>query len=466
MNRTATLEMSGMTLGSRTATLEMTLDSCTASPTMALDGRKRTMEELEPPTKTTTTRCYTAECFPLTMKVSMLRVPGIDDDCLGVAEIAPEYLDATLHHPVSPHYILIADRSTSMQVGQRAPNLLRGVRALVGLAPRTSPVTLIGFDDEAKVLFGPRGTTADAEARWSELAEGLAPCGGTNIRRALEMARDVADASLDNGEPVVMLLLTDGEDPAFTEADWLGKRSGADFHAVGICPEADYTLLNRLAVGAHGTVVAIDDRDISGLMGSLVGLTLEKFSHAATLCIETASKTVYGPERLHLRAGATTRVPFRFPVGTTDGLRLSLELKRVGADDRLRALTALVEPSLDWSVATDHIRVWRAAIDTTVGEQNLEAAPRAARSAILLVECLLAVMPPDADRAPIQAQLDGLRQLATDLDAARHDHERMRELAARAVSDASTARNGFSIGDARAESRAQSAMRSMSQAFA
>ena len=189
--------MSGMTLGSRTATLEMTLDSCTASPTMALDGRKRTMEELEPPTKTTTTtRCYTAECFPLTMKVSMLRVPGIDDDCLGVAEIAPEYLDATLHHPVSPHYILIADRSTSMQVGQRAPNLLRGVRALVGLAPRTSPVTLIGFDDEAKVLFGPRGTTADAEARWSELAEGLTPCGGTNIRRALEMARDVADAQV------------------------------------------------------------------------------------------------------------------------------------------------------------------------------------------------------------------------------------------------------------------------------
>ena len=50
-----------------------------------------------------------------------------------------------------------------------------------------------------------------------------------------------------------------------------------------------------------------------------------------------------------------------------------------------------------------------------------------------------------------------------ELEAARADHCRLRELSCRVASDASTARNGgISIGDARVESDGQASMRSMS----
>ena len=281
---------------------------------------------------------------------------------------------ATKPRDVATDYVLVLDRSGSMQ-GVRRNHLLAGLRTLLQLVAVTETgdggdsggggggdVTLVAFNQKAEVIYGP-GSAAGALANWGEeggggegvgssITDALHATGGTSMEEALTVALRVAEAKLQRGRAVVMLLLTDGEDDGFAQSvrrfraaqpgavgggggaaavllEQLGKRSGLAMHFVGICAEADSALLGGLAQLAEGTFVSIADDTIKGLMGSLLGLVMETLPHAARLTVRSVSETwaegtsvLVQSRPVLLRMGAsapTTRVPFRLPKRMADG---------------------------------------------------------------------------------------------------------------------------------------------------
>jgi Mg-chelatase subunit ChlD len=424
-------------------------------------------------------------------------------------------------------YVIVLDRSGSMQ-GARRANLLAGLRALLQLLPATTTtttdVTLVAFNERASVVYGP-GTAEGAMAEWERIADALQAGGGTSLEAALTVALEVAEGKLQRGRPVVMLLLTDGEDPDFAQnmrrfraagvvpsspkseavLRQLGQRSGLATHFVGICGDADAGLLDGLAQQSNGTFVSIADDNIKGLMGSLLGLVAEKVSHGVLVSVvHAASDTVVmAPRAIHLRRGTPTRVPLELPLHLLVAadhhqklLRLRLEVVRIGA--RLDAPPAnAIECTVDveeeeggggggvavkekeeedWGVALEHARAWRGRAcatmagaltrrtryeDTTNEALETNTALLARLQPLLLLAAATEVAGEEAQA--LRALVAEVEVHGAELDAARSDHHRLRELSCRAASDASTARNGgISIGDARTESVAQASMRSMS----
>ena len=456
-------------------------------------------------------------------------------------------------------YVLVLDKSGSMQ-GTRNHNLLQGLRALLQLlaagavassSSSSGDVTLVSFDHKASTIYGP-GPASGALEQWdARIVDALRPSGSTSIQEALRVALCAAEPKLQAGRAIVMLLLTDGEDEGFAEQvsrfrasqlerqgdtaaaaatvlSQLGQRSGLATHFVGICRDADAGLLDSLAQLSMGTFVSIDEGDIKGLMGSLLGLVMEKLNHGALLSVQkeeppSEERLVLAPRPVHLRIGTPTRIPFEvlsllrdgevnvmlklelFPIGTMlPSSSSSTNNSICGSTAPLRVVLQPVTLSLlrcatsqDWEVALEHARLWHgkvaAALSSLVLARNQVPPPYSRYAAVEeeeedeaeptttttttspAIEALLARMralvaacsesiAPAAEA--IRALLAETEARVAEVVAARHDYERMRELSARCISDASTARNGgISIGDYRTESAGQAAMRSMSMQY-
>lgn len=140
-----------------------------------------------------------------------------------------------------------------------------------------------------------------------KVAKGRTENGAQALHVAIET---VAKPKLARQRPVVVLLLTDGDDTSFRQVlvdyrqqcasttevssscrehsvlSQLGTHSGLSLHFVGICSDADTLLLDGLAELAHGTFVSLrDGTDMRGLMGSLLGLAMDQMHEAALLSL-------------------------------------------------------------------------------------------------------------------------------------------------------------------------------------
>ena len=468
-------------------------------------------------------------------------------------------------------YVLLLDKSGSMR-GQREANLVAGVNALVHLLLKAAEgdnneerLTLIAFDTDAAVIVPPSSAQATLD-QMPLIRTQLHASGGTSIARALELAMEVADAKLGRGRPVVVLLLTDGDDPSLASAlaefqrrsederrallvpggdrdtfydqallARLGRRSGLQMHFVGICADADAQLLGGLSELAFGTYVCIRDDDIKvlllllwalllayddvptssdahtqGLMGSLIGLVMDKFSHAAILSVDHQQASAGGapssfaypallaPRLVHIRAGLPTVVPFVLPRAAAPlELRLRLVLLPIGATIDLlsvggagaflreivadvalpRATTpeafALARGHAEWSIVTQHALAWYGEASEAIARalalgQDARRAVAVLQPFIARVQALVALAP-----EAHQQEVAGLRTLLDEaiaergrLEDAAHDFVAAREASARSASHASTVRNGgISIGDMRIESERQASMRTASLSF-
>ena len=371
---------------------------------------------------------------------------------LGLAEVS---LVGALPH-ASKRLVLVLDKSGSME-GQRQANALAGLRALLQLSVATATVqtvVVMAFDDHATTAFGP-GTPAEALAAWStHIVPALGACGGTDIADALESALEAADG------PATILLLTDGEDSLLArswESSAVVRRlralpSGVALHLVGICAEADAVLLGKLAAAANGTFVCIRDADIQGLMGSLLGLVMEQLPWACRL----DGKAVV------VRAGTPTLVPF-----SSTNIELCAYAPGLTPGQDAPTLTFAVSGEAgvsDEDVVMAHVRAWRGTAASAIAEHLQRGRTASARAALRAV----------ADRLqPLAADYAGVRQVLVELaeeeltaEAAEENDVLMRELSARAASEASTARNsGVSIGGGSEESAGQRSMRSLSMAY-
>jgi len=163
------------------------------------------------------------------------------------------YLPAVLNGycaPARPFDVILAlDASTSM-AGDKAARSLEAARGFVALLPMP-PVRagVVAFNETASLV---RPLTVDTAAVLRALGD-LPMSEGTRIDEAIEAAvAALADPGGDPADLRVLVLLTDGQHAGSPSQDALdaaagARRAGVTVYTIGIGPDADESLLVRIA---------------------------------------------------------------------------------------------------------------------------------------------------------------------------------------------------------------------------
>jgi len=199
------------------------------------------------------------------------------------------------------HFIYVMDTSGSMQ-GHRIHNAKLGLKASCMYLPEETTMSILSFNDFARVLHkgkNPYKGHADLDA----LDSGLQAYGGTSISKALELTLDHIEEifSVSVDKSIVVLFMTDGEDPQFAAhlqqyktnnllsddkdglLDRMVRFSGVFTNFVGISTDAASADMAFLAEISNGTFVSVDHHDIVDVMGSMLGLSKERIPHRITM---------------------------------------------------------------------------------------------------------------------------------------------------------------------------------------
>ena len=151
---------------------------------------------------------------------------------------------------------LVIDRSGSMAGEKLSLSLAAAREAIKMLGPRDF-LTVIAFDTQAisVVPLERKGTGRKALARVSQIGEG----GGTDLFPGMEMAFD----SLQKADAAVkhMIVLTDGQTPQadFQELCREMRAKNITVTGVAVGPDADQTLLKKIAAEGGGKFYAVAD---------------------------------------------------------------------------------------------------------------------------------------------------------------------------------------------------------------
>jgi len=201
------------------------------------------------------------------------------------------------------HYVYVIDTSGSMQ-GLRIHNAKLGLKASCMYLPEDTDISILSFNDYARVLHQGKNPYK-GHADLNMLENGLQPYGGTSISKALELTLDHIESVFQNSKDksIVVLFMTDGEDPNF--ADYLKESkqekmddskntllsrmmglSGVFTNFVGISTDAASADMAFLAEVSNGTFVSVNHNDIVDIMGSMLGLCKERVPHKITVHLE------------------------------------------------------------------------------------------------------------------------------------------------------------------------------------
>ena len=185
-----------------------------------------------------------ASCDAFDVEIHPL-YPRADVEMPLLVEVGCNMPSQSKEYPIA--LMILADVSGSMLYGSKINHMREGIMRLGELSARFSTVkidlTLIEFNDEAQVVHSTAGMPSAEELQ--RLCENLAPCGGTNIGAALELAVD----SIPADTAVHLALFTDGED----NCNLLDRLGAVDvpylttlrempkmwLHCVGICADFD-----------------------------------------------------------------------------------------------------------------------------------------------------------------------------------------------------------------------------------
>ena len=368
--------------------------------------------------------------------------------------------------------ILLCDTSGSMKNGGRIVNLRLGVQHISAFMRRTEgldmDLTLISFSDDAKVVYGP--AAVPDEETINALCEGLLPTYGTNIGSALEAALTVAAED----RTVHVVLFTDGYDShglggkfdSFEPGHILHKVSKHNFltlHCVGICTDADASMLNRLSDIAYtGTFQIITDKDISGLMGSLWGLMSEMVGVNGFASVSADGVEVLAPTKFPLRIchpPVDIRLPFVIPDGAKE---IVAEIKIGDAAQTVRLALPREDPDhVDSECAIDAIADLRSKVSATVATKlqarEFDAAKALNEEMMTKIQAIGALIEDPGVADVVNEAVAELTEQAQAIEGAKTDATAARELELRNLSRSNTERsNTLSINP-------QSGSRTMSQ---
>lgn len=195
--------------------------------------------------------------------------------------------------------VVAADASGSMDTNDRIANLRNGILRLGELSAQFASMnvelTVFTFNDESNVVWGP--APMPSEEKLQSICMDIKPSGGTDIGKAIELALTLSEQRATEGKKVHVVLFTDGVDTSSLQTklkngtygfiEQLKSLQNLTFHCVGICADADATLLDTIVrLSVRGTFQCIKDNDISKLIGSMWGLMMEMIDANVRLIVE------------------------------------------------------------------------------------------------------------------------------------------------------------------------------------
>jgi Ca-activated chloride channel family protein len=234
---------------------------------------------------------------------------------------------------------LIIDRSSSMR-GPRIAQAIRAARLVLARLETRDRLTVIAFDANAQVVFGPEPVTGEARARLDAALAALDTGIGTNLAASIKLGADKIRAGYVRGGLSRLVLLTDGQPSVgLTDPDRLAAlvaeeaQHGVTLSAMGIGHHFEDALLAELARrGGGGFYYLASAAEIPAAFGRELG---GLFSIAA---IEAELKLV--PDESVASAELLHRLPSR-PM--EDGL--AVEVGQIAAGEPRHLLFRLrLEP--------------------------------------------------------------------------------------------------------------------------
>jgi len=368
--------------------------------------------------------------------------------------------------------IIIADASGSMESGDRMLNMRTGIMRLHELSVQFSQInvefTAIEFNDSAKVIYGPARMPQEEELQ--SVCMDIKPHGGTNIGMAIELALSIAEERSAAGKSVHVVLFTDGVDTSSLRTKLENKTASflhqlntlkrLTFHSVGICSDADASLLDTLVrESCRGTFQCIKDNDISKLMSCMWGLMMEMVDENIRLVVEAYDAD--GASRAIVSRDIILRIcdpPIPFIIGFKVPQATAMLRARMAIDDR--CLETRVDLPRETGPVFDMLCA-KEAVNLVQGElsDNIVAFLRAGNPADAISEIgatrevlqsLLKKTETEDQAAEFSAIVDNvfeeLHHTEADMIRILNDLDQARDAELRAMSRSATARNsGVSI---------------------
>jgi hypothetical protein len=353
--------------------------------------------------------------------------------------------------------IVLADVSGSMANDNRIQKLRDGVVRLSELAGRFASMNpelvIIEFNDSARTLL--RSETIPSTDELRAICDALTPRGGTNIGAALSAAMQFASA----GKAIHVALFTDGED-GYGLQGALGSNEGylctmanqpmLWVHCIGICSAVDCKLLSDISQTARrGTFQCIVDDNIARLMGSMWGLMMEAVDCTCFVTIEVEGVCVR--KDVIIRVCDPPIPCFVTIPAVRKGVPCITAMLTVGATSKtwMRDM-GRGGRQVDEVVVMDFVAFSQAACNLGVaealGRDDFDEADEANAKAYKVIEALAAETLSEQTAAFVKTVLQELEAQGSGISHARVNEEIARDLEARTMSRASTARNyGVSI---------------------
>ena len=368
--------------------------------------------------------------------------------------------------------VVVADASGSMQDGNRMANMREGILRLGELSGRFASMqvelTIIRFSDNANIVWGPAPVPSDEKLR--QICEDIKPQGGTNMSKAFETAMGVAEGRAFLGKSVHIVLFTDGVDTSSLKTKMsngtaafitqLKTAKRITTHCVGICSDADATLLEVLArESCRGTFQCIKDNDIAKLIGCMWALMMEMIDNNVRLIVECFDGD--GVSRAIVSRDVILRVcdppmpltvGFKVPQATTM-LRARMVINDRCLETRIN-LPRQVQPAFDMVCAQEAVNLLQGELSEKIVVLLRAGNPADAVTEIgttrQVIQELLEKVETDEQKtgftAIVEVAMAELDASEAEMIRAINNNEETREAELRAMSRSSTVRNsGVSI---------------------
>jgi Mg-chelatase subunit ChlD len=178
------------------------------------------------------------------------------------------------------HLTIVLDTSGSMDDGNKLRTCKKSIGFIMDLMRDTDAVSLVTFDDDAKVITKCQETKAESKVNFVSQVNGIYTGGCTNMSAGLLEAQallEPAGAPRKQG----ILLLTDGHanrgvykpDQVFNIVKGLlDSREGVVVHTVGYGDDHNADLLSKIGEWSAGTYSVVSNlEDVATVFGSVLG---------------------------------------------------------------------------------------------------------------------------------------------------------------------------------------------------
>lgn len=252
----------------------------------------------------------TATAYQLTSGESLVRIQG----------------DAREAH-IETHTIILLDLSGSMNDGGKLFSVTRSLHFMLDLMMPTDRLSLVTFENDAKVRFSRLALTAENKEAVRITLGRLVANGGTNLSAGIVRSRECLFVPTDVGARMKqsILLLTDGHanvgiyDPPSVlrhVGALLADHPGLTVSTIGYGTDHNADLLSQIATQGSGSYNVVSNiEDVATVFGDILGGIQTCIAQQMKLVVPSAAVTQLTPFPIATADNATTITLGDLPAG-------------------------------------------------------------------------------------------------------------------------------------------------------